>query len=315
MRILVVGAGAIGGYFGARLAEAGRDVTFLVRPARAANLREHGLRLRSPLGDVAIAAPVLVGAADLRGPYDLVLVTCKAFDLPSVLSDIAPAVGPDTAILPLLNGMAHLDALEARFGSGAVLGGQVALPVTLADDGAVVHLNDMQTMSFGEREGRSSDRVRAIAAQFAGTKLNATVSADILRDMWSKWVFLASLAATTGLMRAPVGAIVAAPGGADFIRATIAEVHAIAAGEGFAPDEGAMEGVRNALTTPRSPLNASLMRDMDGGGRIEADHILGDLLARGRARMPSVRHPNLETAYLALKAYENRREAEKEPPQ
>ena len=309
MRILVVGAGAIGGYFGARLAAAGRDVTFLVRQGRAKALRERGLVIRSPVGDLTIDQPVLIDAGELKPVYDLAIVTCKAYDLPSVIADLKPAIGPQTAILPLLNGIAHLDALDHAFGASHVLGGQCVIASTLAEDGAIVHLNDSQSLTLGERDGTMSERVQQISAKFAGTGVPVTASANILQAMWSKWVFLASLAASTCLMRAPVGAIVAAPGGAEFLLAMVEDCRAIADGEGYGPDEDNIQRVRTMLTTPRSPLTASMMRDLSNGGRVEADHVIGDLIARGNARTPAVARPNLELAYMALKAYENCRVA------
>ena len=309
MRILMVGAGAIGGYLGARLVQAGKDVTFLVRPGRAKSLNEKGLVVRSPLGDATIAKPALVSATAIAGPYDLVIVTCKAFDLPSVLADIASAVGPDTTILPLLNGMAHLDVLDARFGAANVFGGSIILASTIAEDGAVVHLGPMQSITFGERDGSVGPRANAVARAFEGSSFAAAPSPTVLRDMWNKWVFLASLASTTCLMRAPIGAILAGPGGPEFLLGTAEECRSIAAANGFAPPDEAMGRTRTMLTTAGSPLTASLMRDMEKGGRIEADHIIGDLLARGQAKMPAATFPNLRAAYLSMKAYENRQAA------
>src|ERR1700756_2467083 len=137
MRILVVGAGAIGGYFGARLAAAGRNVTFLVRPKRAEQLARGGLFVRSPNGDVKVAPPPVGTEATLRDPYDLVFLSCKSFDLEGAMSSFARAVGPDTAILPMLNGMGHIDTLQKRFGAGSVLGGQCQISTTLDAEGRV----------------------------------------------------------------------------------------------------------------------------------------------------------------------------------
>src|SRR5947207_1071353 len=158
MRILVVGAGALGGYFGGRLKEAGRDVTFLVRPRRVEQLAKTGLLVRSPKGDIAIAAPPTVLSENIRAPFDLILLSCKAYDLPSAMDSFAPAVGPNTAILPLLNGMKHMDLLGARFGAGAVLGGQCIISATLDAEGRVVHLNDLHFLSFGEQSGAQTAR-------------------------------------------------------------------------------------------------------------------------------------------------------------
>jgi 2-dehydropantoate 2-reductase len=308
MKVLMVGAGAIGGYFGARLAQVGREVTFLVRPQRAALLRANGLVVKSPLGDATIVSPSLVVASELREAFDLIVLTCKAYDLDAVINDIAPAVGPNTAILPLLNGMAHLDALDARFGAAHVLGGQCVIAVTLAPDGSIHHLNEMQSIGYGERDGSSSVRIAAIAQIFEGTKTNATASSHILADMWDKWVFLCSLAASTCLMRAPTGAIVAAQGGTDFVLGMIEECRSIAESEGFAPKPAVAQRFQTMLTQQGSFLTASMMRDMTKGGPIEADHIIGDLLRRGKQRAPAVEFPKLSMAYLATKAYENARQ-------
>src|SRR3954451_16860163 len=192
MRILVVGAGAIGGYFGGRMLQAGRDVTFLVRPKRAAELAEAGLVNKSPHGDVTLKNPPAVQADQLTEKFDVVLLSCKAFDLEDAIKSFAPAVGSKTSIVPLLNGMMHLDVLDRKFGRERVLGGLCAIAATLNERREVVQLHPMQSLSFGERDGKLSDRVRAIADVMATDKFNSTASEQIVHDMWEKWVFLAS---------------------------------------------------------------------------------------------------------------------------
>src|SRR6201996_7475453 len=215
MRVLVVGAGAIGGYFGGRMLQAGRDITFLVRPKRAGELASAGLVIKSPNGDVTLKNPASVQADKLNEKFDVVLLSCKAFDLDDAIKSFAPAVGPQTSIIPLLNGMKHLDVLDNKFGRERVLGGLCAIAVTLNEKREVVQLQPMQSLTFGERDGKMSDRVRAIADAFAKGNCGAAASEHVVQDMWEKWVFLASLAAATSLMRAPVGAILSAPGGKD----------------------------------------------------------------------------------------------------
>ena len=193
MRVLVVGAGAIGGYFGGRLLQAGNDVTFLVRPRRAAELAGAGLVIKSPNGDVTLKNPPTVQADKLNEKFDVVLLSCKAFDLDDAIKSFAPAVGPQTSIIPLLNGMLHLDLLDDKFGRDRVLGGLCAIAVTLNDKREVVHLQPMQSLNFGERDGKMSDRVRAIAEVLASGKFGSVASENIMQDMWEKWVFLASL--------------------------------------------------------------------------------------------------------------------------
>src|ERR1700692_2888278 len=162
MRILVVGAGAIGGYFGGRLLQAGRDVTFLVRPKRAMGLNRDGLVIKSPNGDVTLKNPPTVQADKLAEKFDVVLLSCKAFDLDDAIKSFAPAVGPTTSIIPMLNGMRHLDTLDAKFGRERVLGGLCAIVVTLNDRREVVQLQPPQSLAFGERDGKLSERVRAL---------------------------------------------------------------------------------------------------------------------------------------------------------
>ena len=304
MRTLVVGAGAVGGYFGGRLLEAGRDVTFLARPARAAALAETGLRIRSPHGDASLLTPPVVLAGNLHETFDLVLLSCKAFDLEGAIASFAPAVGPQTAILPLLNGMRHLDSLDQRFGTARVLGGQCQIASTLTEAGEIVHLSEMQSLTFGERDGAISERVKAIESLMSGAIFESRASTGILLEMWEKWVFLASLAGSTCLMRATIGEICHSPGGADFVLGLLAECGSIAAAEGYPVLEAFLTRTRGLLTATGSPLTASMFRDMERNAPIEADHILGDLLQR-RGLRPQV--SLLDVTYTHLKAYELRR--------
>jgi 2-dehydropantoate 2-reductase len=307
MRILVVGAGAIGGYFGGRLIEAGREVTFLVRPRRAAELASAGLTIKSAAGNLTVPAPPTVLAAALREPFDLVLLSCKAYDLDGAIASFAPAVGARTAILPLLNGMRHLDVLEARFGPEPVLGGQCYIAATVDPNGAIVHLNNDHELSFGERAGGRSARVDAIAAEMAGVLFKPRASEQILQEMWEKWVFLATLAGSTCLMRATIGDIMAAPGGRDFVLGLLDECRAVAQANRHPPRDAFLERSRAALTAAGSSLTASMLRDIERGARIEADHIVGDLIRRGQeSGAPDV--SLLRLAYAHLKAYEARQE-------
>ncbi|MGC1549311.1 MAG: 2-dehydropantoate 2-reductase [Rhodanobacter sp.] len=302
MRILIVGAGAIGGYFGGRLLEHGRDVTFLVRERRAAMLADTGLVIRSTTGDVTVPAPPTVLARNLREPFDLVLLSCKAYDLAQVMEDIAPAVGAHTTILPLLNGMRHMDLLDARFGAARVLGGQCVIAATLDAQGAVLHLNQSHSLTFGERDGTSSERMHAITKALSDAGFEARPSNTILQDMWDKWVFLASLAGITCLMRAPVGDIVGAPGGTAATLALFDACRGVAEKAGHALGEATLLRARGVLTEPGSMLTASMLRDLQSGAAIEADHVIGDMIAR--SAQPHGSSSLLHVVYANLKAYE-----------
>jgi 2-dehydropantoate 2-reductase len=303
MRILVVGAGAIGGYFGGRLLEAGRDVTFLVRPRRAEQLARTGLSIRSPIGDIDLPAPT-VQADGLREPFDLILLSCKAYDLPDAMQSFAPAVGPDTAILPLLNGMRHLDLLEQRFGARPVLGGWCAISATLDPEGRVLHLAPTQTLTFGECDGVATERIQAIASALAGAKFETRAVVNVLQEMWEKWVFIATAAGITCLMRATVGDIVAA-NAADLATSLLDECAAIAGREGYSPSAAAIQRNRAMLTAAGSGFTASMLRDVERGARTEVEHVLGDLLRRGDDKANA--HSLLRIAYAHLTAYEARR--------
>ncbi|MGN6749367.1 MAG: 2-dehydropantoate 2-reductase [Xanthobacteraceae bacterium] len=311
MRILVVGAGALGGYFGGRLTEAGRDVTFLVRPRRAEQLAKGGLIVRSPKGDISIATPRTILSENLRAPFDLILLSCKAYDLQGAMDSFAPAVGANTAILPLLNGMKHMDALGARFGAPAVLGGQCIISATLDGEGRVLHLNDLHFVSFGEQNGAKSPRVQAIAAAFSGAKFDTALSTAILQEMWEKWAFIAAAAGICSLMRGAFGDIAAA-GASHFASDMFGECCAIAAKNGFAPDDTAVKRSLGMLTAAGSPIAASMLRDIERGAAIEADQIIGDLLARGGGHKSSGSdYPLLQIANAHLRTYEERRRREK----
>ncbi len=307
MRILIVGAGATGGYFGGRLAEAGRDVTFLVRPRRAEQLAADGLVIKSPHGDFTLRSPPTVLSEGITAPFDLILLSCKAYDLESAIASFAPAVGTQTAILPVLNGMRHLDALDARFTRQNVLGGQCVIAATLDEQGTIRHLNDAHSLTYGDRDGGMSARMSRIAQSMAGARFESRPSEQIVQEMWEKWTGLATLASATCLMRASIGDILSARYGKEVLAGLLAECSAIAGANGRAPRPTFMERMQGMLAQQGSTLTASMLRDIERDGPTEADHIIGDLLARrtspGAQAVPSL----LQIAYAHLKAYDARR--------
>jgi 2-dehydropantoate 2-reductase len=306
MRILVVGAGATGGYFGGRLAQAGRDVTFLVREKRAEELQRSGLVVKSPRGDFTLRDVKTVLASTIAQPYDLVLLSCKAYNLDDAIESFAPAVGDTTMILPVLNGMRHIDVLKQRFGDTKVLGGQCVIAATLNRDREIVHLNDMHSIGFGELTGGVSERVRAIASTFDGSGFDFAAADNILQQMWEKWVFLATLATSTCLHRAAIGDILTTLDGRRVIEGILGECKAVAQANGHPISDAANTRAQGILFAEGSLLTASMLRDIEGQSRIEADHIVGDLIARGGDEQQQGSLSLLRIAYSHLKAYEAR---------
>jgi len=307
MRILILGAGGTGGYFGGRLAQSGADVTFLVRPARATQLERHGLQIRSSLGDADF--PVVHAVAEelktlaTEKSFDLVLLSCKAYDLDSSLDAIAPAVGPQTTVMPILNGLLHYAALDARFGHERVLGGLCFISAMKGPNGEVLHLGKPASITFGEREGSpDSVRVRNFARSCGQAGLDHLASPDIDQQLWVKYSFLTALAAGTCLMRASVGAIVAGEGGSEFMHALYSECLAVAEAVGQPILETSQATALATLTQADSPVKASMLRDLEAGQRVEAAHIVGDMLHRARAS--GVETPLLNAAWCNLQAYE-----------
>ena len=302
MRILIVGAGAVGGYFGGRLAQAGRDVTFLVRPVRAKQLTRDGLRIVSPHGD-AVLSPKVVSAEEIDTPYDLVFLSVKAYALEAAMNDFAAAVGRETMILPVLNGMRHIDLLAKRFGEHAVTGGVCLVAAEIDDQGRIVQLADVQRLVYGERNGESTPRLKTLDATLRGAGFDARLSSDIMQAMWEKWIQLASLGAITCLMRGTIGEIVAAPGGTELPIALLNESAAVASACGRKPSEDFLSRNAAAMTKPGSSLTSSMYRDLRKGAPVEADHILGDLIERGSVH--GVATPLLKAALVNLRVYQN----------
>ena len=310
MKILVLGAGGVGGYFGGRMAQAGADVTFLVRPKRAEVLARDGLRIASKFGDAKLQVRC-VTQDEVKAEYALAIFTAKAYDLASALESIAPAMGGRGCVLPLLNGMAHLAALDAKFGRERVLGGVAYIAAQLAADGEVKHLNDFHRVVFGPRAVAQKKVCEDLSTALQGVNFDWKMDAAVEQAMWDKWVLLATLAGMTCLMRASVGDIVATGAGAKLTLQLLAECAAVAKAGGFTTPDKVLENYRGMLTQTGSTFTASMLRDIESAGQTEGDHILGSMLRQARER--SLASPMLEAAVTHLEAYAARREREKKP--
>lgn len=307
MRVLVLGAGGIGGYFGARMLAAGGDVTFLVRPGRAAQLREKGLQVFSPFGDLQLVPKVVTNEElhEAREVYDVIVLTCKAFDLPSAMDAIAPAVGEQTVIVPLLNGVRHIDTLVGRFGAGRVLGGVALISVTLTPSGEIRHLNQLHRFTIGSLGWRPSPWRDPFAKLMESSGVDFVLSDNVGQAMWDKVVFLATLAGATCLMRASVGQILATIDGESLLNGLLDECASVARACGHAVSDERLADRRAQLNDRTSNLTASMLRDLEKGGATEAGHILGDMVAR--ASKHGLVTPLLRLACSHLQAYDLRR--------
>jgi len=306
MTILVLGAGGLGGFFGGRLVQGGADVTFLVRPKRRGQIANDGLVIESPSGNARLQVKTVV-AEELKPGYDWILFTCKAYDLDSAMDAIAPVMDNKCAVLPILNGIAHFERLDARFGAAQVLGGTAHINAMLRKDGVIVNGDPLNRILFGERDRSKSARVQAIADAFAKTTVEWKLSPDIEQDLWEKVTFLTTLASMTCLFRANVGEIMSAPGGREAMERAFNANIEIATREGHPPRTAHVEGVRGRLVDPKGNWTASMLRDLEAGGPTEGDHIVGWMLER--ARRHGVDDTMLSLAYTHLKAYEARRAA------
>lgn len=306
MKILVLGAGGVGGYFGARLVQSGADVTFLVRPKRAAQLAEHGLQVVSPHGDFSVQVRTILSGASQDG-FDVVLLTCKAYDLDSAMDAISPAMRGGSAVLPLLNGIAHLERLDARFGSGNVLGGTCHIAATLTADGMVKQLHIVHRIMYGERDKSLSPRINDLDALFRASGVEASLSPDIMLEMWEKVAFLSTLAGMTCMMRASIGQISSTPEGAALLRQYFDVCCKVAEANGHPPRAQFVERMRGVLADQGATLTASMLRDLQGGGAVEVDHVVGFMLEKARAA--GLDTTLLATAHTHLKVYEASRGA------
>ncbi len=302
MRILMVGAGATGGYFGGRLIQAGCDVTFLLRESRAAQVRARGLEVASPHGDFTVE-PKIVSAQQLREApvnFDLIILSTKAYQLEAAMEDIAPAVGPTTTLLPILNGMRQLAVLDERFGADKVLGGSVRIVADMDDAGRIYQKTKLSELSFGERSRERTARVQAIDRTLQGAGFDAILQPDILATLWAKWWILASLGSICVLARGTIGQAAEVSRGPEFAHAVVMECIEIATANGYAPDATMLSEHLRRMVERGSALTSSMYRDMRKGAPVEVDHVLGDLLDRA-AGVPA---PLLTAAYVHLKVYE-----------
>jgi 2-dehydropantoate 2-reductase len=302
MKILVLGAGAIGGYYGARWIEGGADVTFLVRPKRAAHLAANGLVIRSEIGPFAAAVKTVehVTAAER---FDVVLLTCKTYDLASAMDAIAPAVEAGAKVLPLLNGLAVYDALDARFGQEQVLGGVCYIATMLEKSGGIVHMGAVDRLIVGARVASQRDLASKVYDAIDKKVGVRVLSDDIAQDFWDKWATVCTAAAVNSLMRGTVAEIMRTKDGRAVMQRAMKETQAVASASMHPLSAQTIRQMEALLLDPTREWGASMMRDIGQGmPKIEADGIVGDMLSRADGF--GIDAPVLRAAFVHLQVYE-----------
>jgi len=300
MRILMAGAGATGGYFGARLAQAGQDVTFLVRERRFQQLQMNGLVLQTPQGTEKLE-PQLIQARSLSDHYDLIIITVKSFALEQLMEDIAPAVGPDTLIMPILNGMRHIATLQQRFGDDKVIGGLCKINATLGESGEVIQMTPLHQLYYGALDGNNDARLQRVDAALRTSQVDNRFSDNIMDELWEKWLLLSTLGAVCCLARGDTQQILTTRGGEALLQGIFSEILAVISAEGYQPRPAVTARIFELLNNPETPMTSSMYRDLTQGFDIEADQVIGDLLLR--AKRKGLMTPLLNAVDVNLQVY------------
>ena len=281
MRIAVMGTGGVGGYFGARLAQAGHEVAFVARGRQLEALRASGLRVESPVGDVHLCDVEVTGKPAEIGPADLVLFTVKLWDTLEAAEAITPLLGAETAVVSFQNGVVKDDILRDALGAEHVIGGVTYIAATIAEPGLIRHSGTLQKLVFGEYDGSLSPRVRQFRDACADSGIDAEISDRIEQTIWEKFVFLVGLSGTTSLARTPIGPIRSHPRSRAFLHDVMAEVVQVALAQGVPlPADYADERLAFADQVPAS-MTSSMYHDLERGNRLEVDWLSGDVVERG----------------------------------
>jgi 2-dehydropantoate 2-reductase len=304
MRISILGSGAVGGYYGAKLVRAGHDVTFIARGAHLSAMRARGLEIRSPMvGDFTV--PVTAESDPSRvGPVDLVIVGVKAYDNDTALPLIAPMLGPQTAILPLQNGVDTVGLLASRYGEAPVLGGVTYIATALASPGVIQQTGAHRRIVFGEVFGvlpRLSARVHAIQQALVAADIQAEAVEDGRVPIWEKFIFLVSLAGFTGASRLPIGPLWSDPAIRERFLDGCREIERLARAEGVPVAADIVEKISGYVGGLPGTMRSSLLIDLSQGKRIEVDELHGSVVRRAaRAGVPV---PIMSTLYAVLKPW------------
>jgi len=304
MKLLIVGAGAIGGYFGGRLLEQGQNVTFLVRDKRKEQLIKTGLNIESINGNVELV-PRLITVNDIGEKFDLIIISTKSYHLTQVINDVRPFVNEDTIILPLLNGIGHLDQLVDAFGEDAVIGGLCFIETTLDEHGTILQKSPLHQLIYGERSGEITPRIEKLKTVFNGANASFDLSKQINQEMWHKYLFITVMSGITSLMESPIGPIMELESGRNTIASLLEELGTVMKKIDAPIQDTITEKLFTKISTMPLNMKSSMQRDMEKSLPLEADHLQGLLLQH--AKTHGIPTPILETIYTKLKVYEKQR--------
>jgi 2-dehydropantoate 2-reductase len=282
MRIAVIGAGGVGGYFGGLLARAGHDVSFLARGEHLRALRERGLRVRSVHGDFELSSVRATDKAEELGEADLILFTVKTYDTETAATAIRPAVRPGAAVLTFQNGVDNPERIDGVLGAGTAMGGTVHIETTIAEPGVIAQTSPIRRVVFGEMDGRRTERAERILDAFQSAGLEPTLSENIRKGLWEKFLFIVPMSGLTALTRSPVGDVLSVPELRELVADAFAETAAVAAAEGVELDPdpvGRMMAFAEAL---KPEMKSSMLRDLERGRRLEVESINGTVVRLGK---------------------------------
>lgn len=301
MKILVLGAGAIGGYYGGRLVQAGADVTFMVRAPRAKVLATSGLIIKSNLGD--FSSPIKIILPNEPSPsFDIILLACKAYDLDSALDSLKSVTGNKTVIIPLLNGVKHINKISDIYPFAECWPGLAKISTTLTPEGEIHQFDNVNQLIFGSIDGHQDERAKELLFFFKKQSVDAAFSNRIKNDLWDKFTFLSTLAGITCLMRGSIDEILQVPSGRDLIAQLLTECSEVSDASGFPLEPHIFTQYLDHLIGPSFGLKSSMLRDIEKSHKTEVEHILGDMLERAQKFHLSV--PLLEIATAHVRTFE-----------
>ncbi|MGC1859237.1 MAG: 2-dehydropantoate 2-reductase [Pseudolabrys sp.] len=302
MRIAAMAAGAVGGYFGARLAAAGHDVFFIARGAHRDAIVKNGLKIESVLGDMHLAKPNVTDDPAEVGPVDIVLFAVKLWDTESAAEAARPLLGPDSRLITFQNGIDSVDRLSAVLGADRVVGGAAYIATVMASPGVIRHTSQFAILRIGRADKKPDAKLSAFVDAGKAAKLDINLSADIQRELWQKFIFLTAMAGSTASLRSTIGPIIADPELREFFHALMEEAFAVGKAKGVALDHAYIDERMNFLVNKIEPgMRASMAHDLERGNRLELDWLAGKVRALGREF--GIPTPASDTVYTVLKLH------------